>query len=122
MRSLDFDFLIDGEPVLAPDAGVQLKREDVESEASGMDERGVHHRFVLRPRLKRWTLRYSLLTGQEVQYLRRLLDGKQTVTVRYRETDGSYINCTAWCGTDSGAFAHKQQDLWKDLVLTVSEC
>lgn len=122
MRSFDFDFLIDGEPILAPDAGVQMMREDVESEASGMDERGVHHRFVLRQRLKRWTLHYSLLTGQEVRYLRGLFEGKETVTVRYQELDGSYVNCLAWCGAERTALANKQQDLWKDFTLTISEC
>lgn len=122
MRSFDFDFLIDGEPILAPDAGVELEREDVESEASGMDERGVHHRFVLRPRLKKWKLRYNLLTGQEVRYLRSLFDAKTSVTVQYQELDGTYVSCKAWCGGDSAALADKQQDLWKDMVLTIAEC
>lgn len=119
---MDFDFMIDGQPVPAPDAGVQLKREDVESEASGMDERGVYHRFVLRSRLKKWTLRYCLLTQQEMQYLQGLFDGKETVTVRYRQLDGSYASCKAWCGCDSGALVDSQQALWKDFVLTVMEC
>ncbi len=122
MRSFDFDFLIDGKPILAPDAGVRVTREDVESEASGMDERGVHHRFVLRKRVKRWTLHYGLLTGQEVRYLRGLLDGKVTVTVQYQELDGSYVNCKAWCSADSAALVNKQQDLWKDMTLTIAEC
>ena len=122
MRSMDFDFMIDGQPVPAPDAGVQLKREDVESEASGMDDRGVYHRFVLRPRVKKWTLRYCLLTQQEMQYLQSLFDGKETVTVRYRQPDGSYGSCRAWCGCDSGALVDSQQALWKDFVLTVCEC
>lgn len=122
MRSMDFDFLIDGHPIPAPDAGVQLRREDVESAASGMDERGVYHRFVLRPRLKKWTLRYCLLTQQEMLYLQDLLDGKQTVTVNCRQPDGSYTNCLAWCGWDSGALVDSQQALWKDFTLTLSEC
>lgn len=122
MRSFDHEFLIDGEPVLAPDSGLVLKREDVESDASGLDERGIYHRFVLRQRLKRWTLRYSLLTGQEVRYLRGLFAGKQTVTVRYRELDGSYVNCKAWCAAESVALENKSQDVWKEFTLTVSEC
>lgn len=122
MRSFDTDFLIDGVPVLAPDSGLVLKREDVESDASGMDERGVYHRFVLRDRIKRWTLRYSLLNSQELGYMRGLFEGKQTVTVRYRELDGSYVNCEAWCAADSGALESRPQGLWRDFTLTVSEC
>lgn len=122
MRSVDPDFLIDGVPVLAPDAGVETIREDVESEASGMDERGIHHRFVLRSRRKKWKLRYGLLTGQEVQYLRGLFAGKDSVTVQYQEPDGTAGSCTAWCGGDSAALVDKNRGIWKDMVLTISEC
>jgi len=46
MRGYDFDFLIDGRPILLPDGGVEINLEDLDSAESGRDESGVMHRIV----------------------------------------------------------------------------
>lgn len=122
MRSTTPDFLIDGKPLLAPDSGVVLQRQDLESEASGVDERGIRHRIVLRPRLKKWTLRYKLLTGQEVRYLQGLFEEKDTVNFQYLLPGGTVESCTASCGEDTAALADSKEDLWENMVLVISEC
>lgn len=122
MRSTTTDFLIDGKPLLAPDSGVVLQRQDVESEASGVDERGIRHRIVLRPRVKKWTLRYKLLTGQEVRYLQELFEGKETVNFQYVLPGGAVETCTAFCSADTAALADSKEDLWQDMVLVIAEC
>ena len=122
MRSTTSDFLIDGNPLLAPDSGVVLQRQDLESEASGMDERGIRHRIILRPRLKKWTLRYKLLTGQEVRYLQSLFEEKDTVNFQYLLPGGTVESCVASCSEDTAALADSKEDLWENMVLVITEC
>ena len=64
MKSTDL-FLIDGQPVLAPDAGLTLGLEDIESTDSGRDESGALHRFVVRQGVEYWDFSYSRLTAAE---------------------------------------------------------
>ena len=48
MRAYDELFRVDGQPLLAADAGVELQFSDLDSDAAGRDESGYLHRDVLR--------------------------------------------------------------------------
>ena len=48
MRPFYYDILVDGQPILVPDADITAEYTDLDSEESGRDESGVMHRIVAR--------------------------------------------------------------------------
>ena len=122
MRKFDFDFLIDSQPVLLPDADVEVSMEDVESDESGRDECGILHRILLREKVKSWTLSYGTLTQQEYTYMMSLIAGKSSFTVEVRSPDGQAQRHTAYC-PDVGITVHnKRTGIYKNLKLGIMEC
>ena len=53
MRSLFYDFQINGKPILAPDADIQIEYNDLDSADSGRDETGFLHRSVVRSKVRK---------------------------------------------------------------------
>lgn len=83
MRKTTDLFLIDGQPMLAPDANVEISMEDIDAADSGRDESGVMHRFVVRQGVGKWTFSYAYLTGEEYAYMESLFAGKATFRFTY---------------------------------------
>ena len=69
-------FLIDGKPMLLPDADMELSFEDLDGASAGRDEQGVMHRQVLRHKIGKWSFVYSSLNGKEYAYMESLFAGK----------------------------------------------
>lgn len=72
MRATTDKFKINGQPMLAPDAGVGFSYEDLDSEDSGRDEAGYMHRDVARYKVGKWSFSYADLTEQEREYMENL--------------------------------------------------
>lgn len=83
MRKTTDLFLIDGQPILAPDENVEISLEDIDASDSGRDESGVMHRFVVRQGVGKWTFSYACLTREEYAYMERLFAGKATFGFTY---------------------------------------
>ena len=122
MRKYDFDFLIDGRPILIPDADVEISMEDVESDESGRDECGVLHRILLREKVKSWSLSYSSLTREEYLYLQSLFAGKVTFRVDIRDASGQAAQHTAYCANLGITVHNKRTGLYKNFKLNIVEC
>ena len=122
MRKPYFDFLIDGQPVLLPDQGVSFGAEDMETEDSGTDESGVFHRFLLREKVRSFSLSYDLLTLEEYQYIRSLIRGKTTFTVRYWDPEGKPVTLQAYCSGYSLTLRNARLGLFQGLKLDIQEC
>ena len=69
-------FLIDGKPMLIPDADMQVSFEDLDASSAGRDESGVMHRQVLRYKVGKWSFEYSSLSQKEYAYMESLFAGK----------------------------------------------
>ena len=69
-------FLIDGQPMLIPDADMELSFEDLDSASAGRDEAGVMHRQVVRHKVGKWSFCYSRLSRKEYAYMESLFAGK----------------------------------------------
>ena len=69
MRKTTDLFLINGKPMLVPDAEMQVNYEDLDDSDSGRDEAGFMHRHVLRYKVPVWTFSYQSLTEEEKQYM-----------------------------------------------------
>ena len=83
MRAKTNLFLIDGQPMLAPDADMNIAMEDLDAADSGRDESGAMHRFVVRHGLGQWSFSYAHLTQEEYEYMERLFAGKVTFQFSY---------------------------------------
>ena len=83
MRATTDLFLIDGVPMLAPDADMELSMEDIDAPDSGRDESGIMHRFVVRRNVGKWTFSYGNITQQEYGYMESLFAGKDSFQFSY---------------------------------------
>lgn len=83
MRKKTDLFLIDGQPMLAPDENLQITAEDVEAVDSVRDESGFLHRFVVRQGVETWNFSYDYLTGEEYAYMEQLFAGKESFQFTY---------------------------------------
>lgn len=117
MRSFDTVYQVDGRPMLAPDAGVALSWNDLDSEAAGRDAGGYLHRAVLREGLRTWGFTYSYLNEEELRYLLSLFAGKPTFT--FACEDG---NVTAYCAKREATLYSRTKGIYNGLRFTVIEC
>lgn len=76
-------FQIDGNPMLAPDADMDLSFEDLDASDSGRDEAGYMHRIVVRHKVGTWSFTYSCITAQELAYMEALFSGKADFSFTY---------------------------------------
>lgn len=115
-------FQIDGMPLLAPDADVQVTQTDLDASDAGRDESGVMHRQLIRRRVKTWGFHYTALTAEELAYLESLFAGKAEFTFTYTGFDGKTASCTAYCSKDSISYHNAKTGLYKNYQFTVIEC
>ena len=122
MRKYDTEFLIDGQPILVPDADININYEDLDSEESGRDEIGVMHRFVLRTDVRKIPLSYAFLTKEEYLYMESLLRGKKDFQVDCRDHDGSPLSFRAYRSKHSITIFNARSGLYKNYVFNIVEC
>ena len=122
MRKYDFEFLIDGKPILLCDSGVEISMEDLDSSESGRDESGVMHRIVLRERVKKFVIPYSHLTREEYLYTMSLFEGKPTFRVEMLDANGEIVNFTAYCSKFGITLRNRRTGLYENLNLSIIEC
>lgn len=116
------DFLIDGKPILVPDADIVWEYNDLDSDESGRDESGVMHRIVLREGVRKCTLSYSTLTHNEYLYMRYLLSGKAQFEVRYRDHDGNESIFIAYHSNHSITIHSAKTGQYKNYNVSIIEC
>lgn len=116
------DYRIDGMPLPAPDADVEMSFSDLDDGDAGRDESGVMHRIVVRRRVGSWSFSYSSLTKQTYQYIRSLFKGKDTFTFSYRDPEGYLVEVKAYCSGDSVVYHNARLGLYKNLKFSVIEC
>lgn len=73
---MEATFFVDGQPMLPPDADMELSFEDLDGASAGRDESGVMHRVILRHKVGSWSFCYSHLSREEYAYMEDLFAGK----------------------------------------------
>lgn len=122
MRKYFFDLLIDGQPVLVPDADLTISYEDLDSEESGRDESGFMHRLVLRSDVKKIPLAYASLSTEEYLYMESLFKGKSEFRVDCRDADGSLLSFTAYRSKHSISIHNIVTGMHKNYNFSIIEC
>lgn len=67
---------VNDEPIYVPDAEIDIQHSNVASEDSGRDETGYMHIIWLRTDVLKVGLKYKLMTGDELKYMRERMQGK----------------------------------------------
>lgn len=110
MRATTDLFLIDGQPMLVPDADMEISLEDIDASDSGRDESAVMHRFVVRRGVGKWTFSYARMTKQEYGYMESLFAGKDS----FQFTCPSYVNPAQ--STVRTAYRSKHGISWRSVI------
>lgn len=116
------DYLVEDAPMLIPDADVEMTLTDLDDSDSGRDESGVMHRIVVRERVKSWGFTYSQLTAEEYRYMTSLFAGKSAFDFRFRDGDGTWKHCRAYCSNHSITLHNAKLGIYKNLKLSIIEC
>lgn len=122
MRKFYFDFLVDGQPILVPDADIAISYEDLDSEESGRDESGVMHRIVIREGVKKMPLSYANLSRDEYRYMESLFKGKPEFRVDCRDENGSPLSFMAYRSKHSVSIFNAKTGSHKNYSFTIIEC
>lgn len=115
------EFKIDGNSVVAPDAGVSFKREDIEAQDSGQDESGTKHRYLMRSGVRRWGFQYTHLSRAEYEYMEGLISGKESFTFAFPSANGEE-SCTAYCASRSVAIQNILTGVYSNYTFEILEC
>lgn len=122
MREYDFDFQVDGRPLLMPDAGVAVKKQQLLAADSGRDESGFLHRRLLRQDMRQWDFSYGAVTAGEYRYLMSLFEGRGSFLFSFRAEDGQPQTARCyWDGCTASLF-DTAQGVYKSLKFSVVEC
>lgn len=117
-------FQIDGQPLYAPDAGVEPSYADLDSSDSGRDASGVMHREVVREKVATWPFSYATLTDKEYAYLVGLFAGKATFAFTHPKAGSSTETetTTCYCSNYSIAWRSARDGTWRNLKFNIIQC
>lgn len=117
-------FQIDGQPLYAPDAGVEPSYADLDSSDSGRDASGVMHREVVREKVATWPFFYAALTDKEYAYLVGLFAGKATFAFTHPKAGSSTETetTTCYCSNYSIAWRSARDGTWRNLKFNIIQC
>ena len=115
MRSKTDLFAINGQPMLAPDGGVEVSYEDLDGSDAGWDQNGVLHRSVVRYKVASWSFRYESLTEEERQYMENLFPDNPTFQFTHpSRKDAAKAETTECYRSKYGiAWRNARTGLWK---------
>lgn len=117
MRSFDTVYLIDGSPMLVPDAGVEISLSDLDGEGSGRDAAGFLHRRVLRTGMRTWGFTYGVLTAEELNYMQDLFANKSSFAFTCERG-----TVTAYCDRQDVTLFDRSRGLYKAFKFAITEC
>lgn len=124
MRQTTDLFLINGQPLLAPDENVSVSYEDLDSADSGRDESGVMHRIPVRYKVGSWQFTYSHLTDAELTYLEGLFENQAqfSFTRPSRLDPGQPVTTLAYRSKYALCWQNAVTGLWRNYGFSVIEC
>ncbi len=124
MNTLSDLFQINGKPMLAPDAGVEMSFEDLDASDSGRDEAGYMHRIVVRHKVGVWSFTYSHLTQAEYAYMLSILPKAGSFTFTHPALSDSTQpeETTAYLSQYGIAWQSARTGDYRNLKFNIIEC
>ncbi len=117
-------YQLDGQPLPAPDVGVELTYTDLDASDAGRDESGVMHRIVVRSKVPTWAFTYSLMSRQTYAYLQSILPQSGSFTFTYPDpADPETLRtCKAYLSTYSATWQGLRTDAYRNVKFSVISC
>lgn len=117
-------FLINGKPMLVPDAEVSFNYEDLDSSDSGRDQSGFMHRVVIRYKVPSWSFKFAALTDEELRYLESLFPEEPTFQFTHpSRLDSSVLETTECYRSKFGiTWQNAATGLWSGCSFNIIEC
>lgn len=117
-------FLIDGKPLLVPDADVEWSYEDLDSAESGRDESGYMHRIVARYKVMSVSFSFSNITKEEMEYVESLFGNSPDFNfTRPSRTDPDKMVTTRCYRSNYGiSWRNAKTGLWSNYKFNIIEC
>ena len=124
MRSKTDRFLINDQPLLAPDGEVTVSYEDLDGSDAGRDQNGKLHRSVVRYKVASWGFTYSHLTEEEKQYMENLFRDDAVFTFTHpARTDASVVeSCVAYRSKYAISWKNAKTGLWSNYSFHIIQC
>ena len=121
---LDTRFLVDGQPLYAPDGDMEHSFEDLDAADTGRDESGVMHRIVVRHKVGSWSFTYSFVSDAELRYLLGLFAGKSTFAFTHPDAlnPAAAVTTTAYMSKYGIAWHDARRGCWRNLKFNIIEC
>lgn len=124
MRVASDLYQINGKPMLAPDAGVEMSFQDLESRDSGRDESGFLHRIVMHNKAGVWGFTYSHLSREEYSYMLSILpeEGHFIFTHPVLSDNTKSETTTAYLAGYNITWQSARTGEYRDLKFSIIEC
>lgn len=124
MRQEMDSFLINGKPLFTPDANVGFSFEDLDDAASGRDEGGYMHRFVVRYKVGTWSFTFATLTEEEKNYIESLFPDAPTFEFTHPDRNDSsrLVTDTCYRSKFSLSWFNARLGLWKNYKFNIIQC
>ena len=124
LRKLDTEglWMVGSNPIYIPDVDVGVLHSHLADEGSGRDERGYMHIQWLRRDMLKVQLKYALMTGEELTYMRELMQG-QEFDFTFPNENGK-TTFKGYAGEiDSTLYTRfNGVDIYKDVSISIIEC
>lgn len=123
MKTTD-KFLIDGKPMLVPDAGVGFNYEDLDSSDSGRDQSGYMHRVILRRKVPSWNFNFTGVTAEEYAYMESLFPDTPTFQFTHpSRADDTVLETTKCYRSKYGiSWQNAVTGLWSGYSFNIISC
>ncbi len=124
MRKTTDLFLINGRPMLLPDAQVGVSYEDVDSADAGRDESGYMHRIMVRCKVASWSFSYGHLTEEEKNYMESLFGDAATFTFTHpdRLDSSKAVETKCYRSKYSLSWRNAKTGLWSGYGFNIIAC
>lgn len=124
LRKLDTAGLwkVNSDPIYIPDVDVSVTHNHIAAEGSGRDETGYMHIIWLRTDMLKVGIKYAVMTGEELAYMRNLMQGKEFYFTFPDEN--STKTFYGYTGEISATLYTRFNgvDIYKDVSINIIEC
>ena len=117
-------YQIDGQPMLAPDAGAGFSVSDLDASDSGRTDDRVMHLVLVRPGVGSWGFEYAPRTDPDMPYMYILFVGQAEFTFTHPKfgDSGAAETCTAYRSQCSAAWKSKVTGEWRNYKFNIIQC
>lgn len=124
LRKLDTEglWMVNSDPIYVPDVDVSVSHNHIASEDSGRDESGYMHIIWLRSDMLKVGIKYAVMTGDELEHMRDLMQGKE-FDFTFPDENGKKT-FHGYTGEVSGTLYTRFNgiDIYKDISINIIEC